>query len=370
MAYNPTKSTWAQVANQQAYNEFTTGNLNSNELIVRYDPIYNKLVEQISYTMYRRMRVLQRWQNLGRTAPENSYPGILREIFMAQRKGMNYPYDNGVTPTTLNAYDIYDDEIDVRYHSAQFRWMYPWTIFDEQLRRYSGGNGITIAELTELKMINSINARNLFMDNLRKETMCNLIDNAAVEVLISVDITDFDTLTQDNAKKWLNAVDNLIFQMTTGSALYNKNNFYIQTPKNDLQMVIPREYYMNVIRRAFPDTYNVSYFDGILPENLILIDTLGGDILNSPEGQPMTPTFDAKGMNLLNWTSANTFTKRNPNVVALIMHKDCLGFEDNLNTTLFAPKDIEKLATPVRTHFWTKAYYTDLLPSIKITKGA
>lgn len=368
MPFNPTKNTWQQVANKQAYDEITSGNLNSETIITNYDPIYNKLVEQIAYTMYRRMQVLQRWRELGRNAPENSYPGILREIFMAQRKGMNYPFDNGTAPTTLNSYEIFDDEIDVRYHSAQFRWMFPWTIFDEQLRRFSGGNGTTIAELTEMKMINAINARNMFMDNLRKETLVNLISNAAVDVTIGIDITDFDTLTQDDAKSWLNAIDNLLFEMEVGSALYNGPGNYIQTPKNDLQMVIPREYYMNVIRRAFPDTYNVQYFENILPSNLILIDTLGGDVLNISSA-PQTPTFDSHGMNLLNWTSADTFTQENPNVVAVIMHKDCIGFEDNLSETLFGPKDIEKLATPVRSHFWTKAYFTDLLPSIAISKA-
>lgn len=371
MAFNPTKSTWDQVANKQSYDQITAGNLNSKTMITNYDPIYNKLIEQISYTMYRRMRVLQKWNNLGRNAPENSYPGILREIFMAQRKGMNYSYDNAVTPTTLNSYDIFDDTIDVRYHSAQFRWMYPWTIFDEQLRRFSGGNGTTIAELTEMKMINAINARNLFMDNLRKETLYNLTENVSVEVDLSTDISDFDNLTTDQAKSWLNAVDNLLFEFSVGTAAYNTPGNYIQTPKSDLQLIIPRQYYYNVMRKAFPDTYHTEMFDSILPENLILIDTLGGDtIMRATTGKaaPVTPTFDAKGMNLLNWTSSDEIVPGDGNVMAVIMHKDCIGFEDNLNTTLFGPKDIDKLATPVRSHFWTKAYITDLLPSVKITK--
>lgn len=371
MAFNPTNNTWDQVANQQSYNQITAGNLNSKTMITNYDPIYNKLIEQISYTMYRRMRVLQKWNNLGRNAPENSYPGILREIFMAQRKGMNYSYDNGTTPTTLNCYDIFDDTIDVRYHSAQFRWMYPWTIFDEQLRRFSGGNGTTIAELTEMKMINAINARNLFMDNLRKETLYNLTENVSVEVDLSTDISDFDNLTTEQAKSWLNAVDNLLFEFSVGTAAYNTPGNYIQTPKSDLQLIIPRQYYYNVMRKAFPDTYHTEMFDNILPENLILIDTLGGDTImrrTTGDAAPVTPTFDAKGMNLLNWTSSDEIVPGDGNVMAVIMHRDCIGFEDNLNITLFGPKDIDKLATPVRSHFWTKAYITDLLPSVKITK--
>lgn len=373
MPFNPTKSTWPQVANKQAADEFSSGNLNSTTMITSYDPIYNKLVEQISYTMYRKLRIIQNWSNLGRNAPMNTYPGILREIFMSQRKGQNFSMDNTTRPTTLGSYDIYDDTIDVRYHSAQFRWMYPWTIYDEELRRYSGGNGMTIAELTEMKMINAINARNLFMDNLRKQTLYTMYSNVATEIEIDIDITDFDTLTTDEAKSWLNQIDNLLFELSVGTALYNQLNNYMQTPKSDLQLVIPREYYLNVIRKAFPDTYNTIYFEGILPENLILIDTLGGETLNrdnSGTPAPVAVTYDSHGMSLLNWQEGDTFTTADSDIVAIIMHKDCIGFEDNLNETLFGQKDIDKLATPVRSHFWTKAYYTDLLPSIKIVKGA
>ena len=373
MAFNATNSTWTQVANKQAYNEMTAGNLNSKTLVTKYDPIYNKLVEQISYTMYRKLRCTQNWTNLGHNAPENAYPGILRELVMAQRKGMNYAMDNETRPTSLNSYAIYDDDIDVRYHSAQLRWMYPWTIYDEELRRFSGGNGTTIAELTEMKMINAINARNLFMDNLRKETLKMLIQNAATPFKMGIDISDFDSLTTDNAKKWLNSIDNLLFTLQVGTSLYNGNHYYMQTPKSDLVVVIPREYYMNVIRKAFPDTYNPESFQNILPDNLILIDTLGSaDVAKSTAATvPLVPTWDSVGMNQLNYDKDTDVTiPFNADYQAVIMHRDAMGFEDNLSETLFGPKDIEKLATPVRSHFWTKAYYTDSLPSIVISKSA
>lgn len=372
MAFNPTKQTWFQVANQQAATEMASANLNSTSRPTNYDPIYNKLIEQIAYTMYRKMRIGQKWERLGRTAPVNEYPGILREIYMMQRKGMNFPADNGTRPTTLNSYSIYNDDIAVRYHSAQFRWMYPWTIYDEELRRFSGGNGQTIAELTEMKMINGINARNRFMDALRKETFFNMISNVAIEFPSGIDISDFSSLTQSDAKQWLNAIDNLLFELEIGTALYNSLGEYMQTPQTELQLVIPREYYYNVMRAAFPDMYNPRYFEGILPENLILIDTLGGDNLSASDESttPVTPTYDSVGMSLLNWTSTNGILPGDENVQAVIMHRDCIGFEDNLNETLFGPKDIEKLATPVRSHFWTKAYYTDLLPAVKISKNA
>lgn len=376
MAYNPTKSTWSQVANEQAYKEFTAGALNSKQPVTQYDPIYNKLVAQISYTMYRKYQVNQNWRNLGRNAPMNTYPGILREIIMTQRKGQNFSMDNTTRPTTLGSYDIYDDTIDVRYHSAQYRWMYPWTIYDEELRRYSGGDGRTIAELAEMKMINCISARNMFMDNLRKQTLATLGSVVATPYYLNIDITDFSSLTQAQAQEWLNEVDNLLFMLQVGTSLYNGTGNYMQTPKSDLQMVMPRAYFMAVVRKAFPDTYNTQYFENILPANLILIDTLGGDTLYRKASEEATaatavnPTFDSHGMNLLNYQTGDTFQTFDDDCVAMIIHRDSMGFEDNLNETLFGMKDIEKLATPVRSHFWTKAYYTDLLPAIKIINGS
>ena len=106
-----------------------------------------------------------------------------------------------------------------------------------------------------------------------------------------------------------------------------------------------------------------------MPSNLILIDTLGGDQLSTDENTPVAVTYDNHGMSLQNWTPTSKVLSGDENVQAVIMHRDCIGFEDNLNETLFGPKDIEKLATPVRSHYWTKAYYTDLLPAIKLTKG-
>ena len=76
--FNVTSQTWGQIANKQAAQEMTSGQLNSKTLVLQYDPIYNKLVSQISYTMYLKLRVMQKWENLGRNAPMNAYPGILR----------------------------------------------------------------------------------------------------------------------------------------------------------------------------------------------------------------------------------------------------------------------------------------------------
>lgn len=371
MPYNSTTNTWSQIANEQAYNEANVGNFNSTTLITEYDPVYNKLVEQISDTMYRRLQVTQRWRNLGRNAPKNAYPGILREIAMRRRKGQNFPGDLETPPNTLNSYAIYDDEIEVRYHSAQFRWMYPWTIYDEVLRKYSGGNGQTIAELAEMKMVGAISARNIFMDSLRKKTLFTMLSNVSTEVSTGIAIDDFSTLTQAQAQEWLNFVDNILFTLENGTALYNGLNEFVQTPRNRLQMVIPRELYMNVVRKAYPDTFNPETFMNILPANLILIDNLGDDFVATQidASTPLVPSFDAVGMNVLNWDK-DTYTISNskPNWQCAIYDIDCLGFEDNLETILFGPKDIERLATPARSHFWTKAYFTDLLPSLVITE--
>lgn len=365
--FGPTTQLWDEVANQQSYNTMTYGNLNSTTFPTAYDPIYNKLIEQISYTMYRRMQILQLWRNIGRTAPMNEYPGILREVIMAQRKGQNYPLDNGTKPTTLGAYEIIDDKIDVRYHATQFRWMYGWTIWDEALRRFSGGGREMIAQLTEMKMLNGINARNMFVDAFRKKLLSVLTQNVAVQFASSIDISNFDTLTEEGAKAWLNAVDALIASMGFGSSRWNKNGYFMQTPKGRLQMIIPAAYYNNVMRRAFPDTYHTETFQGILPQNLILIDTMGNDAVaaSTATGTPLTPTFDANGLNLLTWDGTNYLTvNTDPTVQFVLMDVDCIGVEDNLNQTLFGQKDIEKLATPVRSHYWTKGYVTDLLPCV------
>lgn len=365
--FGPTTQMWDEVANEQAYKALTYGNLNSTEFPTVYDPIYNKFIEQISYTMYRRLQILQNWQRLGRTAPMNEYPGILREVINLQRKGQNYPLDNGTKPTTLNSYAIIDDQFDVRYHSVQFRWMYGWTIWDAALKRFSGGGPEMIAQLTEMKMLNCINARNIFMDAFRKKLLSVLTQNVAVEYASSIDISNFATLTTEEAKQWLNAIDALIFSMGKGSARWNKNGYFMQTPKNRLQMVIPAEYYNNVMRRAFPDTYHTETFTGILPENLILIDTMGNDGIaaSSATGTVLTPTFNSVGMNLLTWDGTDYLSvNTDPTVQFVLMDVDCIGMEDNLNQTLFAPKDIEKMATAVRSHYWTKGYVTDLLPCV------
>ena len=369
MSFNPTKNTFQQVANKQAYDMASSGNLNSKTFITTYDTIYNKLILQISYTIYRKMRVVQKWRELGANAPKNAYPGILREVYMTQRKGRNFAMDNGTRPTQLGAYDIVDDTIDVRYHAAQFRWSYPWTIYDEELRAYSGGNGTMIGELAEMKMINCTNARNMFMDSLRKQTLKNLIQNVAIHLKpeTTADPRNFATLTSEGAREWLNWIDNILFEMNVGSALYNVNKQYMQVPKNDLVMVMPRALYMNLIRKAYPDMFNNESYMDIFPANLILIDTLGGEMLLDGSGSEVaTPTFDDNGMNLLNWDTGSQWKDELDGVVGVIMHRDAMGFEDNLDEVLFGMKDIERLATPARAHFWTKAYITDIVPSVAL----
>lgn len=372
-SFNPTKNTWSQIANKQAYTAMTAGNLNSTTLPTVYDPIYNKLVEQIAYTMYRELRILRNWDMIGRTAPPNEYPGILREIYMNQRKGMNFTMDNGTRPTNLNWYEIFEDEIQVRYHSVQFRWMYQYTLFDEELRRFSGGNGETIARLAEMKNMNMINARNMFMDAFKKKLVAMLANNASVKVTTSINIAD-DSLTQADAKKWLMFIKNILREMAFGSAMYNALGEYMQVPKSNLQMLIPASLYEHVMTTAFPETIdNTRFYDDILPSNLVLMDTLGenGVAAAASPTTALEPTFDARGMNLLNWDGTNFLTvDTEPNLQCVIMDVDCIGVEDNLNEVLFGPKDITKLATPVAAHYWTKGYITDMLPSVAISYEA
>ena len=372
MPTNPvtaTINTWSQLANEQSYNEMTLANLNSNTIPTVYDPIYEKLIMQISDTIYREMRIEQRWANIGATAPMNEYPGILREIYMERRKGMDYAMDRDPRPNQLNVYNVIDDEIQVRYHAAQFRWMYGWTLFDEELRRFSGGNGNMIARLSELKAINAASSRNMFIDALRKQVLYILATQVATEVETDIDISEFGTLTQAQAKEWLNMLDNMIFEMYTGTTKYSPTGEFVQIPRDRLQIVMPYSFWNTLVRTAFPDTYHIEYFQNILPENMILIDTMGGEqvALTGTPTTPITPTFDAQGMNLLNWSAdTHVIIPDTNNIQCVIFDRYALGFEDNLMETHIGPKDIEKLAAPVRMHYWTKAYVTDMLPSVAI----
>ena len=376
MPTNPvtaTINTWSQLANEQSYNEMTLANLNSNTIPTVYDPIYEKLIMQISDTIYREMRIEQRWANIGATAPMNEYPGILREIYMERRKGMDYAMDRDPRPNQLNVYNVIDDEIQVRYHAAQFRWMYGWTLFDEELRRFSGGNGNMIARLSELKAINAASSRNMFIDALRKQVLYILATQVATEVETDIDISEFGTLTQAQAKEWLNMLDNMIFEMYTGTTKYSPTGEFVQIPRDRLQIVMPYSFWNTLVRTAFPDTYHIEYFQNILPENMILIDTMGGDqvALTGTPTVPITPTFDAQGMNLLNWSAdTHVIIPDTDNIQCVIFDRYALGFEDNLMETHIGPKDVEKLAAPVRMHYWTKAYVTDMLPSVTIKLGA
>lgn len=362
-----TSNIWDMQANEQSYKALVLSALNSTALPTNYDPIYGKLVEQISDTVYHKMRVEQVWSAIGSTHAPQAYPGILREIAMTRRKGQDFAMDVNPRPTTFGEYPIIGDDIQVRYHAAQFRWMYGYTIFDEELRRFSGGNGTTVGQLTEMKAINMASARNMYMDALRKKTMNIYATQVAGQVSSGVDISDFDNLTEEQAKSWLNEVDNLIFQLWVGTNLYNGLNAFMQTPKDRLQVIMPRKYWNNIVRRAFPDTFHGEYFQNIMPENMILVDTMGDDhVFTGDPATQVEPTFDSQGMNLLNWSKSSN-VKNASNIQCLIVDKFAIGFEDNLNETLMTPKDARKLVTNVYNHFWTKAYVTDMVAGLAVT---
>lgn len=376
-SYDLTKNTFGQLANKQTVDEFASGHLNSETMIGIFDPIYGKLIETIGRTMYRTIRLQQRWANLGTTAAENAYPQQLREIMMMQRKGKNFAMDANVRPTTLLNYDIVPDEIEVRYHSAQFRWMYDYTLADEELRRFSNGGPSTISQLIEMKTIGSMNARNMFIDSIKKKTLGELIKIATPSQIIDTTqaipqgITDGTMITQSDARTWLNLVDQILHEMSWGSAKYNAMNQYMQTPSSSLQVIMPRAWYYNILRAVFPDTYHTKLFENILPANLLLVDSIGGGKVTDDSGTEIPATYDAKGMSLLNWENGvNNATTDFPNVQMVIIDKACLGFEDNLNTTRIGTTDAAKLMTPVFMHYWTKAYITDLMPFVVFSKGS
>ncbi len=369
--YNPTSGTWQIQATQQANNLLGSGKFNVDEFPNMSDPIYGKLIQQITKTVYRRNSVDQMYRNIGVNAEPDSYSGIVREIMMLQRKGQNFPWDDGTTPTTLNSYEIYDDEIETRYHSAQFRWMYPYTLFDYQLRQFAGQPS-TIASINEEKAINMSTARNMFMDSLRIKMLNVAVEDVGTSYNMGdIDITDFDTLTEEQAKQWLVALNELFVELKWGTVKYSSLDQFQRPRMADLQFIIPEMSWNNVMRRAFPDMYHAGTFENIVPEGveIILVGDMGNTILTDASGTEIVPTFNSVGMNTTNYLSTYKAKLNDDGLQGIVMHRGALGFEDSLNETLVGDMDIAKLAVPVRSHFWTKAYYTDLLPCIKLMQA-
>lgn len=363
-----TSDLWDIQANKQAYEAAVKSNLYSTTLPTVVDPVYKTLVQQINDTVYHKMRVDQLWSGIGTTAAPDSYPGILREIAMLRRKGENFSMDTNPRPTTFGEYPIIEDELAVRYHSMQVRWMYGYTIFDEELRRFSNGPS-TIGQIHEMKAINAMSARNMFMDSFRKKIMNIYATQVATQLQSTIDISDFENLTEDKAKQWLAFIDNLLFTLWKGTNLYNGIGEFMQTPRDRLQLIMPRQYYYNVMRRAFPETItNKEFFQNVLPENVVLVDTMGGEHLMTSGTTPtaIVPTFNAQGMNLLKWTEDLTAASADK-LQCLIIDKFAIGFEDNLNETLTTPKDARKLVANTYNHFWTKAFVSDMVAGVAVT---
>lgn len=364
-----TSDMWDVQANKQAYEAAVASALNSTTLPTVVDPVYKTLVQQINDTIYHKMRVEQMWTGIGTTASPDSYPGILRELAMVRRKGQNFAMDSNPRPSTFGEYPIIDDSLLVRYHSMQVRWMYGYTIFDEELRRFSNGPS-TIGQIHEMKAINAASARNLFMDAFRKKIMNIYATQVAAKLASGIDISDYANLTQEDAQTWLALMDDLLFTLWKGTNLYNGIGQFMQTPRDRLQLIMPRRWYYNVLRRAFPETIsNKEYFQNVLPENIVLVDTMGGEHLMSDGAnpQPIVPTFNAEGMNLLNWTETS-IAEGTSDIQALIIDKFAIGFEDNLLETLTTPKDAQKLVANTYNHFWTKAYVSDMVSGLAVTK--
>lgn len=361
-----TSDMWDVQANEQAYEALTLAALNSTTLPTVIDPIYKTLVQQINDTVYHKMRVEQNWAGIGTTHAPDSYPGILRELAMVRRKGQNFAMDADPRPTTFGQYPIIDDELLVRYHSMQVRWMYGYSVFDEELRRFSNGPS-TIGEIHEMKAINMASARNMFMDSFRKQALYVYATQVATAVVSGIDISDFASLTVEQAKQWLMFIDMLLFVLNKGTNLYNGIGEFMQTKKARLQVVIPYQYWKNVINRAFPDTFHLEGFENIMPENMVFVDDLGGSHIMSTDTTPvaLAPTFNSVGMNQLNWTKTSTVANTS-DLQCVIMDKFALGFEDNLNETLTTPKDAQKLVSNVYNHFWTKAYVSDMVAGVAV----
>lgn len=366
-SYEPTGQTWENLANEQSYKEMALNVLNSTTMPNAVDPIYQKLVMQINETIYHKLRYEQNWYDLGTTRQPNEYPGIMREIAMTRRKGKNFAMDTDPRPKELGVYPIVDDNIQVRYHAAQFRWMYEYTTFDQELRRFSGGNATTIGQLHEMKAIAASSARNLYMDSLRKKVLSILIGQVASPLSWGVDLSDPAKLTAADARTFLMNLKELQRELYWGTAKYNALGEIIQTPQARLQIAMPAQYYDNLINAAFPQTISkTEIFDGILPRNIILMNDLG-DTVPATGTTPAAPTWDADGTNLLDWTNDSASVKTT-DTQCVIFDSFAMGFEDNLNMVLPGPTDVRKLATPWVHHYWTGAYISEMVASVAVTK--
>lgn len=366
--YNANVNTWNQIANEQAYNAMNAGGLNETQMPSNIDPIFGQYHERITRDIFRIMRLSRHWDNIGTTSADNAYPGIIRESIMKSRKGRNFEGDNAAPKTELGAYEIVMDDVELRYHSTQFRMSYAYTLVDYQLRRFSGGNGSLISQTNEARMVNAANYRNMFIDSFRKQILAQLSIGGSKDFVIAGagDPADRTSLTQDEAQEWLQRIDSLLWILNIGTAEYNLQNEFRQVPKANLQMIMPREWYWNLIRKAFPETRHREYFEGILPSNLILIDNWGNEQLEDGNATIVNPTFDSKGMNLLNWEPGYTTVAGDPDLRAMIIDKRAMCIEDNLTYPWVGLIDGDLLMTPCRNHYWTKGWFTDLLTSINI----
>lgn len=364
-------------ANKQQYDLASTGIFNTDKFPEIQGTVYEELIQQITLNMYHQSRYKERFANLGTQLPNNSYSGMIRDMAMIDRKGENFARDNGVSEETLGAYRIVKDKILVRYHSVQFRWTYPWTLFDEEIRRYAGNSpenaANAIAQITTMQTQNMVKSKNLNNDNIRLKVL-NIASKAiGKEYLMGeIDITDFETLTTEEAKQWLVNLDKLFYTLTeTGTTEFTDYDILHQLDAEEIDFVINYDSWKNVLRRAYPDTYHKALFEDVVPKGVNMIFTTGlGDVkITEADGTEIIPTFSTYGMNELTWGSDWKEVKSDPSLQGYIFHKKALGFELNLDTTLTGQKDIEKLATPVRSHYWNSAYFTDLLPFVNLKRG-
>lgn len=382
MSYvNPTVLTWKQLANEQAYNAFSQGTINSLTRLTEYDSIYDTFEKPIVEQIFRFNAIAQRWSAIGSTISANEYPGIIEEIAIKQRKGEDYPLDQipgqpkGAFP--LYQYKFVPETFFKRYHFGQVRRSYKYTLTSQPLKGYAFNRNATIGNIANAITQNAVNDHNLYTDALRKHLLATVTANYGTRVTTGVAIDDFATLTQEQALTWLNMLDNLYQELADGTTAYNnmygtaiatpttKVGAYMRTPKSQLQIIIRRNWWLNVQRRAYPDLRNTWPFDNIMPENVILIDTFGDDEIYDASGAVLSPTFEAgTGMNQLNWDNTMYFGPANPDLQFVIMDKRCMSIRSNYVATLTAAQDIDYLMTPGRHHLWYEVLATDMLPIV------
>lgn len=382
----PAGNTPEQRLNKQAFDAFTNQWLNSETLPSLTDPQFNKLYMEITRVLFREMPFNARMGWFGTDDGMESRPGITQEIYMRERKVQNFPMDNDPRPTQFGVHDIVDDDIDTRYHALQTRTMYDYSIMEQELRRFMSNHPSLIGDLMASKARIGVKALNRFYDNLKRYMLTYYVNYVKTQMggtgsvypiaaaggdraATPEESTPFnDTMTQAGAWNFLNQLRDLQLEFERGTTRGSVTGDTIQVP--NLTIAMPERYLRNLTQVVYPSTFSdLPWVRDLMPQ-IVSIDSFGGEQLMDAAGTaPVTPTWDAKGMPLMDSRArTDVFSIGDQSdVVALVYSNDAVHFNRNFEYTGSTGMDPAKLVENVYMHEWYGGWYTDLIPAVAIT---